>query len=201
MICGPLVLRVAALMTARTRSPGLFLAGQHRLDPADLDDDVAVLEPLHRAREDFTHPIVVLGEDVLTLGLAHLLEDHLLGGLRGDAPESFGRPGELHLVADFDARRHLLAVRLGIGRAGLVNRNLDGRVLDGLDDRPDRHQVHVARLAVEARLEVLAALEHLARRRKDRVLDGRDDDLRVDTPLLREGFNRLLDGIAAACHA
>ena len=90
------------------RSPGrvafgarLFLARQHGFDASDLDDQVAVLEALDRAVDHFADAIVVLGEDVLALGLAHLLEDDLLGGLRGDAPEHVGALRELDLHVDF----------------------------------------------------------------------------------------------------
>ena len=111
-------------MTARTRSPGrvafrarLFLARQHGLDAADLDDDVAVLEPLDDAVDHLADALVVLGEDVLALGFADLLEDDLLGGLRGDAAEHFGRLRKLHLVAELDAVRDVVAVELRYIRA------------------------------------------------------------------------------------
>src|SRR5262249_33192215 len=68
----PLARRVA--LRAR-----LLLARQHRLDATDLDDQVAALEALHGAVDDLADPLVVLGEDVLALGFANLLEDHLLG--------------------------------------------------------------------------------------------------------------------------
>ena len=84
----------------------LFLARQHGLDAADLDDDVAVLEALDRAVDDLADALVVLGEDVLALGLADLLEDDLLGRLRGDAAEHLGGLGELDLSdLDFGVRR------------------------------------------------------------------------------------------------
>ena len=133
-ICGPLALRFTPLMTVRTRSPGcvafgarLFLARQHRLDAADFDDDVAVLEALDRAVHDLADPLVVLGEDVLALGLADLLEDDLLGGLRGDAAEHFGRLRELHLVAELDAVGHFVAVERPVHLARFVERDLGGR--------------------------------------------------------------------------
>ncbi len=105
----------------------LFLARQHRLDAADLEDDVAVLEPLDRAVDHVADPLVVLGEDVLALGLADLLEDHLLGGLGGDAPEHLGRLRELHLVAELDAVGDLVAVERPVHLARVVERDLGGR--------------------------------------------------------------------------
>ena len=41
-----------------------------------------------------TDALAVFGVDVLALGLADLLEDDLLGGLRGDAAEILGRRGD-----------------------------------------------------------------------------------------------------------
>ena len=86
----------------------LFLARQARLDAAELDDHVAVLEALHRGVHHLADALAVFAEDVLALGLAHLLEDHLLGGLRGDAAEHLGGLGKL----DFHVHFGFLAVEL-----------------------------------------------------------------------------------------
>ena len=95
-------------MTARTRSPDgvvlrarLLLARQLRFDAPELDDDVAVLEPLDHAADDFANALAVFGVDVLALGLANLLEDDLLGGLRGNAAKVLGRTWELDFHIDF----------------------------------------------------------------------------------------------------
>ena len=51
-------------------------------------------------------PVLVLVEDIVALGLADPLEDHLLGGLRGDAAEVVGRDvALLDLVAVLHASR------------------------------------------------------------------------------------------------
>src|SRR6185369_3894842 len=65
-----------------------------------------------------------------SLGLAHLLHDHLLGGLRGDAAIFQRRQGVGDGVAHLGARVGALRVR---------QRNLVRGVLDLLDDQ------HVAR--------------------------------------------------------
>src|SRR4030095_6612503 len=78
----------------------LLLARQHRVDAADLDNQIAALEALDRAVDHLADALVVLGEDVLALRLAHLLEDDLLGGLRGDAPEHVGPLRKLDLHVD-----------------------------------------------------------------------------------------------------
>src|SRR5262249_29660860 len=60
---------------------------QHRLGAAQVDDDVAALEPPHDAGDQLALAILVLVEDVLALRLAHALQNDLLGGLGGDAAE------------------------------------------------------------------------------------------------------------------
>ena len=79
----------------------LFLAREHGFDAADLDDQVAALEPLDRGVDHLADALVVFGKDVLALRLAHLLEDHLLGGLRGNASEHVGPLRELDFHVDF----------------------------------------------------------------------------------------------------
>src|SRR5262249_48060631 len=65
----------------------LFLARNDGLVAADLHDDVAVLETLDRRVLHLAHAQAELRVDVLALCLADLLENDLLGGLRGDAAE------------------------------------------------------------------------------------------------------------------
>ena len=98
------------------------MRGSCALDASELDDDVAVLEPLHHAADDFADALAVLGVDVFALGFADLLEDDLLGRLRGDAAEILGRPRELDFHVDF----RLVAVEL----LRLAQRNLGRGVGD-----------------------------------------------------------------------
>src|SRR2546428_262773 len=173
----------------------LFLARQHRLDAADLQDDVAVLEALDRPVDDLADPLVVLGEDVLALGLADLLKDHLLGRLRGNAAQHFGRLREFHLVAELDAVGNLVSVERAIHLARFVDGNLGGRAGHLFDDGLQREQIHLSGLGVEPRLQVLARLVVLAGRRRDGLLDGADDGFRLDALFFREGLDRLLQRI------
>jgi hypothetical protein len=76
----------------------------------------------------------------LALGVAHLLHDHLLRGLRGDAAEIDGRQRVGDEVADF---------RLGIEALGLGERDLRRLVLDGIGDLAKAHQPDLAVLAVD----------------------------------------------------
>ena len=52
----------------------------------------------------------VFVEDGVALGFAHLLEDDLLGQLRGDAAQRAGVAIQADLAADFDARRQLIGL-------------------------------------------------------------------------------------------
>src|SRR5699024_10547235 len=65
------------------------LARNQRLGiAAQLDENVAAIDTLDHAAHQLADAIGVLLGHLLTLSLAYLLEDYLLGGLRGDAPES-----------------------------------------------------------------------------------------------------------------
>ena len=61
-------------------------------------------EALDDAVHQLADAAVVFVEDGVALGLAHLLHDHLLGGLRGDAPQHGGRLGNQQFAADFELR-------------------------------------------------------------------------------------------------
>ena len=145
----------------------LFLARQLRFDAAELHDDVAVLEALDHAVDDFADALAVLGVDVLALGLADLLEDHLLGGLRRDAAEILGRTREFDLHVDFG----FVAVEL----LGFGERDLGRRVRDLVDDVLDGVELELPGLRVEAGAQVFG-LVALARGGLEGVLDGADDD-------------------------
>src|SRR5205823_6279215 len=67
---------------------GLLANREHRLGAAEVDDDVAALEAQDDAADDLALAILVVVEDVVALGVAGPLDDHLLRGLRGDAPEA-----------------------------------------------------------------------------------------------------------------
>ena len=86
----------------------LLGARQQRLDLAEVDEDVvAITGLLDDAGHDLADPIDVLLVHHRPLGLTDPLEDHLLGGLRGDATEVVGR----HVLP-----RHLLRWNLRTSR-------------------------------------------------------------------------------------
>ena len=135
MICGPAgalvdVHHVGDDPVARpVRLAGHLLAHrQDGLGPAQIHDDVAALEAADDAGDQLALLVPVLVEDVLALGLAHALQDHLLGGLGGDAAE--GLPGAVQLqhVAVFGV------LLLGLGLILLVVEDLEQQLvaLDGV---------------------------------------------------------------------
>src|SRR5213075_1309589 len=78
------------------------------LGAAEVDDDVAALEALDGAVHDLAHAVDVLVVDLLALGLADALVEHLLGVLGRDAAETLGRERQQDLVADLGAGLALL---------------------------------------------------------------------------------------------
>ena len=76
-----------AVLVAEALARDQVVAADDRLGPAELDQDVAVLGPLDLADDDLADPVLELVVLTLALGVAHLLHDHLLGALRGDAAE------------------------------------------------------------------------------------------------------------------
>jgi hypothetical protein len=120
---------------------------------------------------------------LITLGLAHLLEDDLLGRLRRDPPQHVGALRELDLHVHF----RFLAVEF----LCLFQRDL-GRVIgDFRHDVLDGEQIDLARLLVETRLQVLVRLVVLARRRQHGIFDRGNDRLGLDAFFLGECLDRL----------
>ena len=62
-----------------------LVAADDRLAAAEIDDHVAVFDALDDAVDDLADAVLVFLVLPVALGLAHLLHDHLLGRLRGDA--------------------------------------------------------------------------------------------------------------------
>src|SRR5207237_7192906 len=79
--------RLDAVAGAVALAGGLLADRQHGFGAAQVDDDVAALEPQRDAGDDLALAILVVVEDVFTLGVAGALDDDLLGRLRGDAAE------------------------------------------------------------------------------------------------------------------
>src|SRR3546814_421433 len=107
---------------------------------------MAELDALDDTRDDLTGAVLELVILPLALGVADLLEDHLLGGLRGDATELDRGQRIDDEVADDGALLQLLRVHGGDLLEIVVDR------LDHLDHAP---QPHVARTRVDLRADVV----------------------------------------------
>src|ERR1700722_9610274 len=88
----------------------LFFFEQTRFGLAQVDHQVLALDALHRAIDQFTHASGVFRKDGLAFGLAHFLQNHLLGGLRGDATQGLGGFGETNFRFQLSSRIHPLSV-------------------------------------------------------------------------------------------
>ncbi len=128
----------------------------------------------------------VLVEDRIALGLAHLLEDDLLGQLRGDAAQGTSVAVEPDLAAHLHVRRQFL----GLGQRDLVQRVLDG-LLVGHHRLVDVGQ-NLAGLLVQLPAHVFLGLVELARGQGDGLLDGADNDAGFNALLLAQGLNALV---------
>ena len=140
--------------------------GQQRLDLAQVEQGVAVVELLDDAGDDVALAVGVLLELAVPLDLADALGQHLAEGLGGDAAHVVGRVvapvdqlAELVDVVGEDADVHRLGVDLDLGLVGGVRTALVGRdqgvgqdLQQGVDrdaavggQHPDRfHHVDVA---------------------------------------------------------
>ncbi len=128
--------RLDALGVVVALALDLLGLGQQRLDPfAQLHERVARVRLLHDAGDQLADAVAVLLVHHVALGLANALQDHLLGGLRGDPAEVVGRDVALvDLVAVFG---ELLRVDFRfLGFAHLARLRVDRRFLvDRLDDQ------------------------------------------------------------------
>ena len=86
-----------------------LVAAQHGFGAAQIDHDVAVFDALDQAVDDLAGAVLEFVELALAFGVAHLLHDHLLGGLRGDAAEIDRRQRIDELVADLGVGLFLAA--------------------------------------------------------------------------------------------
>ena len=138
---------------------------------SQFDDDVAVLEALHDAVHDLADVLVVFGVNALAFGFADLLEDDLLGRLRGDAAQAHRG------FQEFDFLVHL---GIGLGFASFIEGDFTHGIGDFLDDLADREHVDFTSLRIDSSAELFVGLEVFAGCDDDRVLNRVDHDLRID---------------------
>src|SRR5215472_6054817 len=142
---------------------GLLSLGQARFGAAHVNDEVGAFGSLHDHGDKLAGAVVILVVNGVALGFAHLLQDHLLGGLRSDAAQHFGGFGADDFRADF--RAGILLLRVG-------QADFAFRVSDFLDDGVHRVHVHLAGFLIELSAQVLFGLIELASRHHHGIFDG-----------------------------
>ena len=105
--------RADAVADADHLARDLLVAADDALGAAEIDDDVAELDALDDAGDDLAGAVLELLILALALGVADLLEDHLLGGLGGDPAELDRRQRVDDEVADRGALLELLRALRG----------------------------------------------------------------------------------------
>ena len=157
-----------------------------------VDNDVAVFDALHCAVDDLADAVLVFGIHAVALGIAHLLHDHLLGVLRGDAAELDGRQRLGDLVADVGGR--IAALRIDEADLGRF-------VLDFFDHEEQTLEAGLAGARVDLGddlvLGTIAGLGGLL----DRLFHRMQHDRLVDRLLARHGVRDLQQLQAVSAHA
>jgi len=165
-----------ALAVALARD--LLLLRQNGIGASEVHDDVLALEALHDARKELALPILELVENDGPFGLAHLLDDILLGSLRGDPTKFLLRELRQQLVTDLGLRVELFL--------GILHRHLIRGIRDLVDDGFDLEELDLADVRVELRLDLMLETELPARRGQHRLFESGDDDAFVDTLFLAD---------------
>ena len=148
-----------------------LVAADDAFSAAEIDDHIAVFDPLDGAIDDFADAILELVELPVTLGFANLLDDHLLGGLRGDTAEIHRRQRIGDEVAE-------LGVGVAVPRK--FQRNLRAVVLGLLDNLQEALQADFAGLGIDVGADVGFRTIAGARRLLDGVGHGGQHDFAVD---------------------
>ncbi len=159
-----------------------LVAPHDRLAAAEIDHHVAVLDPLDDAVDDVADAVLVLLVLPVALGLAHLLHDHLLGRLGGDAAVFERRERIGNGVSDLRRR---------VALARILQADLARRIFHALDHEQMARQPKLAGLGVYFGVDVGLAAVARARRLGDRVLHGGNHDAAVDRLLARHGVGDL----------
>jgi len=159
-----------------------FVAADNRFAAAEIDDHAAIFDALDGAVDDVADAVPEFLVLAVALGVAHLLHDDLLGGLRGDA-------------AVFERRQHVgdgvADLRAGVGALRARQRNLVRAVLDMLDDEHVAGQLQLAGLRVNLGMHIRLGTVAGARGLGDRVFHRLDDDVAVDRFFTRDRIGDL----------
>ena len=160
-----------------------LVAADDALAAAEIDDDVAVFDALDLAVDDLADAVLELLVLAVALGVAHLLDDHLLGRLGGDAAEIDRRQRLGDEVAELGG---------GIAVAGILQRGCRSPWFSiVVDHLQEALQLDLAGLRVDLGADVGLRAVARARRLLDRVLHRGDDDHAVDRLLARDRIGDL----------
>ena len=150
----------------------LLAGGEDRLHAlADVEDDRPGLDAADGARQQLALAVRELVEDLVALDLADPLQDDLLRGLRADAAEVLAVQ-----LLDLD---DVAGPGVVLGLAGLLDGDLDHRVLDLVDDIASAIDVDPAAVRLDAHEDVLLAGDP-AVGSLDAFLEGPDERLAGD---------------------
>ena len=148
-----------------------LVAADDGFTAAEVDDDVAIFDALDGAVDDLADTIDVFVIHALALGIAHLLDDHLLGRLGSDAAELDGRQWLADEVADLG---------IGIALYGIGQCDLLGGLFDRLDHFAQAGELELAGARVDLGTDLgFGAVAGLGRL-LDGILHGCDHDHAVD---------------------
>src|SRR6266850_4637834 len=159
------------------------LARQQRFEPARFDDGAAALHALHRAGHQLVAARQEVLQDLLALGVADALQDHLLGGLRADAAELDRLERLLDEVFQLDVRFALLRLR---------QRDLGGQRLDRVVGHhlPAPEGLVGPGIAVDVHPHVDVLGVFLLGGRGERHLEGAEDDVARHVLLPRQDVDQ-----------
>src|SRR5690606_24950144 len=150
-----------------------LVARQARFELARFDDRALAVDPLDGPGQDRFAAREKVVDDLLALGVADLLEDHLLGGLCAD-PAQFDR---LELFLDVVADLHVGHLLLRLGQDDLQVVVLEFAVGN---DLPAPVRLVVARHPVDRDAHVALFLEALLGCRGERAFECAEHDLASD---------------------
>ncbi len=153
----------------------LLLLGQLGFGLAEIENVLGAFHALDRAVDQLAGAPGVLVVDGFALGLAHLLQDDLLGGLGGDPAQLVGVLRD----ADFRAR---FGIRLDSARLG--QRHFVDGIFHHLDRFLHGEQVDGAGLRIHLRHVVFVGAVVFAGGDQHGVLHCVEDDLRIDALFL-----------------
>ena len=164
----------------------LLALGHAGFGAAQIDDYIGAFKALDDAIDQLADAPVIFVEDGVALGLAHLLHDDLLGGLRGDAAQDGSRLGNEQFAADG---------HVGIDLAGFGKGHFFLGIGDLVDHGANRIHVDLTGFGIELGAQIFVGLVILPRGDHHGVFNSRHDDLGLDMLFPADLLNHLVQQI------